>query len=126
MRNMSKLLASSRESRQAESVLAARPTRMIVALLAFISRATALIEAPSANRCNVSSRCLSDSAARRPNFIPSALARACPNSVRSISKSYGARTCGGELIVRHRRAIAEPPNKHPGPHDVQRCQAFLK
>ena len=30
---------------------------MMVALLAFISRATALTEAPSASRCNVSSRC---------------------------------------------------------------------
>jgi hypothetical protein len=36
------------------------------------------------------------------------------------------RTCGGELIVRHQRAIPELPTKHPGPHDVQRCQAFLK
>ena len=36
---------------------------MMVALLAFISRATALIDAPSASRWNVSSRCLSDSTA---------------------------------------------------------------
>ena len=65
----------------------------MVALLALISRATALIDAPSANRCNVSSRCLSDSAAGRPNFFPSALARACPDSVRSISKSRSNCQC---------------------------------
>ena len=42
---------------QAESLPLARPTRMMVALLAFISRATALIEAPSASRCNAFCRC---------------------------------------------------------------------
>jgi hypothetical protein len=42
----------------------------MVALLAFLSRAIALIDAPSASRCNVSSRCLSDSAEDRPDFFP--------------------------------------------------------
>jgi hypothetical protein len=47
---------------------------MIVALLAFISRATALIEAPSSSRCNAFARPSSVSTAGRPNFFPSALA----------------------------------------------------
>jgi hypothetical protein len=72
---------------QAESLPPARPTRMTAALLAFISRATALIEAPSSSRCSALARPSSVSTVGRPNFFPSALARACPASVRSISRS---------------------------------------
>jgi hypothetical protein len=65
----------------------ARLTRMMVALLTFISRATALIDAPSATLCSAFCRCSPSSTGLRPKRFPSALARACPDNVRSISKS---------------------------------------
>jgi hypothetical protein len=76
-------MSTKREPCQAESLPPARPTRMMVALLAFISRATALIEAPSSSRCSAFARPSSVSTAGRPNFFPSALARACPANVTS-------------------------------------------
>ena len=63
--------------------LRGRPTRMIVALDVFISRATALIDAPSDSRCCAFCRCSPSSTGLRPNVFPSALARVWPDSVRS-------------------------------------------
>ena len=49
---------------------------MTVALDVLISRATALIDAPSDSRCSAFCRCSPSNTGLRPNVFPSALARA--------------------------------------------------
>jgi hypothetical protein len=65
----------------------ARWRRITVARDAFISRATALIDAPSDSLCRAFCRCSPSRRGLRPKSLPSARARAWPDRVRSIRRS---------------------------------------